>query len=140
MKGEFMRLIFTVKHNFFSSHPDIQHETNRQHGRDEGTSPVTDKRQIDASDRHQANGHSDILVNLEHKHADNASYKVRPEEILGCQRNVHHAVNEVNKEAQKDTRSDEAEFFSNNWKYEVIVGFWYPHPLRLCPVLIPFAE
>ena len=73
---------------------DRENQTQPEHIPHQRTSPITDKRQWNTSDRKHPNRHSNILENVKSNHTNNANTNIRVKIVLCFHTNLGNMINQ----------------------------------------------
>ena len=101
---------------------------------------VGDERQRHAGDRHDAQGHPDVLERLEREPADDAGGHQGAEQVLGPDRDPHAAPQHHAEQHDEQAGPDEAELLARDGEHEVGLLLRDELAVRLRAVEQPLAE
>lgn len=89
------------------------------HIHDDRRAAGADERQCDAGDRHDADGHSDILKNLEEKHGSQADDDQITVSVLRTLGDAYDAVHEKGIEPDDCSAAQKSKFFTDDGENEI---------------------
>ena len=94
--------------------PDAEHEPDADHVDEQRRAAVTDERQRDAGDRHQADHHADVLEDLKHEHRHDPDDDICTSQIGALERDHDQAVDEQKIQEQEQRGPLEAELLADH--------------------------